>query len=457
MTRTTNNGRPLRLVLIIRTSKRKKEARSPQQQRDMAEACAKANGYQIVAVLDSGTNESGKTMDRASIHEAMSMVERGDADGVIVALADRLGRAKIEEAMTTVRAFCERGVLVLADMGGQPVDLDSPAGETFVVQQLQMARHYWLTTANRVRQSQSDAIDDGIWCARTPFGYVKKLGKLVPHPKWGRVVREAFRRAARSGLSAAVAYLEDAAPGRSWSSSDVRRLLARRVYLGESRTGDLVKIGAHEPLTTLEDFAAAQDTPRPRRENGDYPLSGIARCGECGAGLTGQLQTVNGRSYRRYRCSAKSCGGGSSILADRLVDHVRTRSKKQVVRRGFRARFVPGDLNAARDARDAALAELEGYVVETPVRTPGRERGIAVRQEAYDAADEAFAVVASQRARSVKWPQARMLDNDEDLAVWLRATDASVVVARGRGAVEDRVVVAWDDDEIDDGAGVAAA
>jgi hypothetical protein len=35
-------------------------------------------------------------------------VRAGDTDGVIVALADRIGRAPIEEAMTTVRCSAPR-------------------------------------------------------------------------------------------------------------------------------------------------------------------------------------------------------------------------------------------------------------------------------------------------------------------------------------------------------------
>jgi DNA invertase Pin-like site-specific DNA recombinase len=112
----------LRLDQPIRTSKRKKEARSPQQQRDMAAMCAKLNGYEIVKVHDSGRNESGKTMDRASLNAIMERIRAGLTDGVIVALTDRLGRAPIEEAMTWINELhAAGGALVLADAGGSRV------------------------------------------------------------------------------------------------------------------------------------------------------------------------------------------------------------------------------------------------------------------------------------------------------------------------------------------------
>jgi DNA invertase Pin-like site-specific DNA recombinase len=88
----------LRLDLIIRTSKRKAEAKSPKQQRDMAESSATAHGHEIVYVHDSGTDESGKTMNRASLNAARDRLRAGLTDGIIVALADRIGRAPIEQA-----------------------------------------------------------------------------------------------------------------------------------------------------------------------------------------------------------------------------------------------------------------------------------------------------------------------------------------------------------------------
>ena len=118
----------LRLDLVIRTSKRKTEARSPQQQQDMAQSCADVHGYRIATVHDSGKSESGKTMDRASIRAVAERVKAGETDGMIVGLTDRYGRAPIEEAMTVMRDLHRiGGVFVPADAGG-PRRPGRPAG-----------------------------------------------------------------------------------------------------------------------------------------------------------------------------------------------------------------------------------------------------------------------------------------------------------------------------------------
>src|SRR5690349_8221004 len=75
--RATVPDMPLRLDLAIRTSKRKTEAKSPQQQRDMAQGVASAFGYEIVRTHDSMADESGKTMDRATLRAVMQRVRDG--------------------------------------------------------------------------------------------------------------------------------------------------------------------------------------------------------------------------------------------------------------------------------------------------------------------------------------------------------------------------------------------
>jgi hypothetical protein len=84
----------------------------------------------------------------------------------------------------------------------------------------------------------------------TPLGYRRRPdGTLEQDPQEAPVVAEAFERAARTSLAAALDYLggldlvhEAGKPKdrpRTWTTGTVRRLLANRTYLGEIRWGDL--------------------------------------------------------------------------------------------------------------------------------------------------------------------------------------------------------------------------
>lgn len=88
-----------------------------------------------------------------------------------------------------------------------------------------------------------------------PAGYRKREdGRLEPDPRTAPIVAEAFRRRAnREPLSAAGRFLEGqgvrtGADNLVWIYSTVKRMIARRVYLGEVHAGPWVNPAAHEPL-----------------------------------------------------------------------------------------------------------------------------------------------------------------------------------------------------------------
>ena len=454
--------RPLALDLIIRTSKRKKDARSPQQQIDMAKAMADVGGHEIVFVHDSGRSESGKTMDRGSVHAANERVAAGEVDGVIFAMADRIGRATIEETMTFVRSLYRVGYLVIADIGPDPIDLSDPNVETNLVIRLQFARDQWVNAARRFRRSQVDALAAGRFIGPTPLGYAREAGRLVEHPELGKVIREAYRRAARDGLHAAIGYLAEKVPERDWTTSSARKVLGSRVYLGESwiwipkddRDPDGEKVrktnpAAHGALTDLATWTAAQTAPHTRRPNADYPLSGVARCDACGGPLVGQFQRVDGRGvereYRRYRCGARSCGGGSSINADKLEAFVRDLLGVAFASRARRVRSGTGGLEEARATLEEAQAELQAYLTNPAVSAlrDSFTAGAEIRARVVEEARQRFQEVAGRSAREELVVAASELDDPAQFARALRAMVESVSVRRGRGAVADRVEIRW--------------
>lgn len=445
----------MRLDVIIRTSKRKADARSPQQQRDICERCSEANGYEIVAVHDSGADESGKTMARPSIERTLERIRSGETDGLMVAFLDRIGRAPIEEAMAVVREIhALGGALVPADAGGLPIRPDDPQAETNLVIQLQIARQYWLQTANRFKGSQADAIKAGKHIGYAPIGYVKAPdGTLAVDPSTAPLITEAFRRAAVDGHTAALSYLRAELPGQTpkgrdqWDSVTVRRLLARRVYLGEivHKTAGS-KLDAHEALTDLATFTAAQTQPRHRATNGDYPLSNVAVCC-CGSGLVGQLQHVNGKTARRYRCGTARTTGHSSIKADNLESYLRETIRAKLGDTRIRIGSGAEGLTEADTALRSAKAEVERYASDTEMREilgdDAWRAGAKARSEAVKAAQAAYEA-AAKSAVTRELPTAAELDSDEGFSLAVRGMVESVTVDTGRGlSVEQRAGILW--------------
>jgi DNA invertase Pin-like site-specific DNA recombinase len=438
----------MRLDHIIRTSHRKQDAMSPDQQRQIAREFARRGGHKIVCTHDSGGNESGRTMDRAALHAVRERVRSNLTDGAFVSYLDRLGRAPIEESMTFVRGLVELdgGVLIAGDWNDEPIDLADDNVEDMLVFRMQMNRSMWNKAAKRQRINRRDALKAGKFIGPTPFGYAKQGGRLVLHPVWGDVAAEAFRRAARDGHDAARRYLTETAPDeRIWRTDMVRKLLANRTYLGEHGKRGVEGYTPHPALVDPETFELAQQAPRARRGNGDYLLSGLVQC-VCGGHLVGQRVTHHNRPERRYRCSNLD----STCNAAALDDLVRKEIREAVDRVEVRERVLPANVEELHAAVAEAVAERDAFVAATSALAGDYSKHLA-KLDATAVATERMYLAARAQARAVEMlPAADELDNDDGLRRALR-----ILAARGlalalapqryhRGPLGDRLV--WIDD-----------
>jgi hypothetical protein len=107
------------------------------------------------------------------------------------------------------------------------------------------------------------------------------------------------------------------------SHGNARAILENRVYIGEARSGEFVKPGAHKPIIPEALFARCarrlqrgSEAGAPTRGNERALLSGILVCG-CGCGHAMTLD----RSVGSYRCKAIGSTGHASVQAE-LVEPV---------------------------------------------------------------------------------------------------------------------------------------
>ena len=213
---------------------------------------------------------------------------------------------------------------------------------------------------------QERAISEGKQVGPTPFGYERQDGVLVPDDEERLLVQRAYELAAGQGVAAATRYLERYASGaRFWTTATVRRMLAKRTYLGEVRTGAIANANAHEPLVDRATWRAAQHKPGAYTPPCEYPLSGVAHCASCGQAMVAGPKSSTGR--RMYRCvgaqtlAKARCLRPASIVADRLEEYVRAQAD------GVDARH-PASVHARADVDD--LAGFAGRRVIRRAPTP---------------------------------------------------------------------------------------
>jgi DNA invertase Pin-like site-specific DNA recombinase len=423
---------------------------------EQMDAWAKLRGVTIVErYLD--WDQKGSTMERPELDRMLADLDAGVIDGIVVVQVDRLSRAEVGDALTVIKRIAgddeqHPRPLVLLDLG---IDPSTEFGEFGLTILLGLARMQWRRYKRQWSTAQTRAVKRGVWIGPAPVGYRKTgHGALEFDPATWKTVRAAFKIAAGDGMHAAMAYLERELPGNRWRKSDARRLLSNRAYLGEHHAGG----AGHDPITNIADFEAAQTAPQARRGNGDYLLSGVATCKACGGPLVGAMQTVDGRSYRRYRCSDTCKGGVGSISADRLEGFVRERVAERLSNRKFRRLIEPVGEEQAEQALAVAESDLDAFQVATAgLPVDAIRRGIEARMTAVEAAREELRAVAETSARRERIPAASELDDPEQLLRAVRAMVISITVSGGRGRVEHRVGVVFVGDDLDDRAGVFAA
>ena len=418
---------------------------SPTVQREQIERWAELRGVEIAAWHED-LDQSGGKLDRPGLASLLERIDAGDTGGVAVAKLDRLSRLGVADALKLVERITDAGgTLAAIDLGLDPT---TPTGELMTTLMLAMARMERRRMSDSWDTAKTHALQRGAKPGGTPFGYEREAdGTLAIHPERGAIVTEAYRIAARDGIDAAREHLLTHAPGKAWRPSRVRSLLGSRSYLGESHHDGSVRRESHPPLTDATTWQAAQHEPTGRRKPSlSFPLTGIAVCATCGAGMVGTHGSSAGgrRSVRRYRCGG-SCDAQATTVAATLEEIVRGAVRDAWRVGGWDVGGEPdADITALHKAVEDAIAELDAFAGDQTARRVLGSRYHAhmeARAKAVEDAEAAYRAEASKQARGQRVVPAELLVTDDptELRDLFAATLVAVVVTKGRGPIADRV------------------
>jgi site-specific DNA recombinase len=445
---------------------------SPDVQRDAIQRWADYRGVEIVT-WHVDEDQSGGTQNRPGMRAFMERMEADETDGIAVWKLDRFAR-NVHEAIGDVKAMHARGKHLAAVT--EDIDPTGPFGSFILTVMLAVATLQRDSLVESWKIAKGRAMDRGAKIGPTPFGYVRlEDGTLEAHPQHAAIVAEAFTRAARDGLAAALSYLHaEAGSDRVWTMSTVRRFLANRSYLGELRYADDVRVDSIPQLVPRATWEAAQaDEPKRRRPAAHFPLSGLATCAACGGpmvGGRGGKDRKTGHGLRTYRCAAsltaakkraarglgEVCPSPSNTVAGPLEEYVRHHVAAMASGLGvvMDAGLLDDELAGLELALREAEAELDAFVADTSLRALiGPERyadGARARVEALEDVQAAYRAKASQAARAGVQADLSALVREaegEELAELLRGALDRVEVTRGRGPIDGRVRLVMHDDE----------
>jgi site-specific DNA recombinase len=272
---------------------------------------------------------NGKVRER--YQDMLGDIKNGEIGGVVVYHQDRLHRDVME-----LLVFAELAVehnLKLASVSGD-IDLSTDDGEFMAIIGAAVARKEVRRKSARQKEAARQmATQEGggrPWWPQRPFGFdadrdpvtgkwwtAKRnptvYNEIRLHPTEAELVREAYRDFNTGTSLYSIAVRWNAAGvttprGNTWSGTRVRDLLlpARNAGLREY-AGNVVGNGTWPPIVTEAVWRAVYSKlTEPSRRCGltrgrKYLLSGIARCGMCGARLTSHISM---RGKRQYACSS---------------------------------------------------------------------------------------------------------------------------------------------------------
>jgi DNA invertase Pin-like site-specific DNA recombinase len=290
------------------------------------------NGYTVVKeYVDEA--ESGRSIDRPGFRQMIAAARQKNPpfQAILVWKLSRFARNR-EDSIIYKSLLRKQGIQVVSI--NEPVD-DTPSGKLLEGIIEVIDEFYSANLSQDVLRGMKENAGRGFRNGgRAPYGYIrvkvqdgtKSRTKLEPDPKTAPIVQRVFRECLEGkGLKAIARGLNTdglaSSTGKKWGATSIEKILHNEAYTGalvwgkRSRTHNPTKnslpslrMESAWPVVVDETtftqaqailIARAPMVTHPREIDSPYLLSGIMRCGRCGAAMVGHR---GGCRYRYYMC-----------------------------------------------------------------------------------------------------------------------------------------------------------
>lgn len=280
---------------------------------------ANAHGYRIVGIYtDEGISARKKKESRRELMRLLSDVQKDLIDLILVTKLDRWFR-NIKDYHNT------QAILEAHNCNWKTIfeqyDTSTSNGRFAINIMLSVNENECDRDSDRIKEVFRYKISDGQWLGgRPPFGYRRDdTSHLVKDADKEHIVNELFSLCLSSGSKTYAAdcihnkYLSDAP-----QISGLRKIFSKEIYTG-------VRNGARicEPYITSEQYNLINSGRSLHiAEKNIYIFSGLLKCPICGRTMTGHSRSVNGRTYRSYRCGnfGHSFSRRENLIEKNLLD-----------------------------------------------------------------------------------------------------------------------------------------
>lgn len=312
----------------VRQSVTREGSESLDRQVEANVATALRLGIEIVATLVEPPSTSGyqdRGRSRPRFLELLDLIDAGRVDAVVVYAVDRLSRGGGVGFAPLIDVAERRGL-----------DLDrfiaTPNGWTSEFEvglRATMDREESKKNADRMRAIRRREAEKGLPRAGStrPYGYANDFVTVAAHE--ADVIRESALRAVSGESLWSIAKSLNgrgdlSSTGRAWSVTTLGTVLrSARVRGQRAHRGKVVGPAVWDAIISTDLAVALDAALEPRKAGGrarSYLLTGLLRCGLCGATLRSHARAGGRRTYGCLKAPGHPGCGKVSIAADSLED-----------------------------------------------------------------------------------------------------------------------------------------
>lgn len=343
------------LYIRVSTDKQAQEGYSLEAQESVDRELAKrVFGPDVKCKVFVDEGKSGKnTEKRTDLNRMMREIKAGKAKGVITYKVSRLSRS-LSDSLKLVEEIHKSKVRFISVKEGE---YGTPHGNLQFNILASVAQYQREELAENVQLGMTQRAKEGLWNGGRVLGYKSENKQLVIIPEEAEIVKLIFNKYVKDGWGTKRIsnFLNSCGfrtkTGKPFKVDSVSLILGNPVYKGyvrynqvtnweqDRRKGKnpdyIISKGKHEPIIEEEIWDAANARQRnlatgiPRQYSGTFPLTGLAKCPECGSYMTSLYgsRRKDGTKKRYYVCGAYHNNGISvcnpnTIPADWLENAV---------------------------------------------------------------------------------------------------------------------------------------
>ena len=306
------------IYVRVSTTNQAEEGYSIDEQKDKLKSYCDIKDWNVYNVYTDG-GFSGSNTTRPALEQLIKDAENKKFDTVLVYKLDRLSRSQKDTLYLIEDVFIANDIAFLSIM--ENFDTSTPFGKAMIgllsvfaqLEREQIKERMQLGKLGRAKSGKSM-----MW-AKVAYGYTyhRENAEMTINELEAIVVREIFQSylAGRSITKLRDDINERYPKTPAWQYRIIRRILSNPVYCGYNQYKGEIYQGNHEPIISKSDYDKAQKEIKirqrtsaekfnPRPFQAKYMLSGIAKCGYCGAPLKIIMRTPrkDGSRLILYEC-----------------------------------------------------------------------------------------------------------------------------------------------------------